>query len=150
MAKNRCLKSTASPPPLFQIVVCAILINKNKKIFLARRASHKKLAGKWEFPGGKLELGEKPEEALIREIREELGITITDPQILHIKPYSYPHGNVLILFYTCDDFSAEPKIQESDHDLCGWYDLGNLKTLDLLPANAEALERLKKYLNSFS
>ena len=135
---------------LFHVVVCAILINHDKKIFLARRSPNKKLGGKWEFPGGKLELGEEPEAALAREIREELSVTIKNPQLLHLKPYAYPHGNVLILFYTCLNFTDEPKIQESDHDLCGWYDFEDLKSLDLLPANAEALDKLKNNLSSFS
>lgn len=133
-------------PPLFQIVVCAALINPDKKIFLARRAPQKKLGGKWEFPGGKLEPGEQPEDALIREIREELSITIKNPKLLHIKSHVYPHGNVLILFYTVTDFSSEPVIQENDHDDCSWFDLDELKKLDLLPANAEALYKLKELL----
>lgn len=134
--------------PLFQIIVCAALINSDKKIFLARRATHKKLGGKWEFPGGKMELGEEPDNALIRELHEELGITVKNPQILHIKSHTYPHGNVLILFYTVPDFSGDLKIQETDHDKCGWFTLNELKDLDLLPANAEALGKLSKLLKS--
>lgn len=133
---------------LFQIVVCAILINKNKKIFIARRAPQKKLASKWEFPGGKLEIGEEVEPALAREIREELAIKIKSLKLLHIKPYSYEHGNVLILFYTCEDFLGDPQIQDNDHDKFSWCTVEELKKLDLLPANQEVLEKLAHFLQN--
>ena len=103
---------------LFHVVVCCAMINSEKKVLLGRRRSEKKLGGKWEFPGGKIHLGEEVEDALKREIWEELEIEIQDPKILHIKTHAYPHGNVLILFYTCKNFSGKPKLK--DHDQFLW------------------------------
>lgn len=131
-------------PPLFQVVVCAAIVNAGKKVLIARRASGKKLAGFWEFPGGKLEPCEELETALLRELKEELGVTVRIKKILTIKPYVYPHGNVLILFYLCDSLVGEVKL--IDHDEIRWCDIAELKTLQLLPANEEALEHLKQEL----
>lgn len=111
---------------------------------IAERRADKKLGGFWEFPGGKLEVGESLENALLREIKEELGISIHVHKLLHIRPYSYAHGDILILFYLCD--SPQGELQLSDHSQARWCTMIELKRLNLLPANEEALEKLHAYV----
>lgn len=126
----------------FKVIVCGAILNKEKKIFLARRKAEKKLGGFWEFPGGKLEHGEELEAALKREIKEELTIDINITKLLHIKPYVYDHGAVLILFYLCDYVSGD--ITLKDHDTYEWCAAHELEQHNLLPANEEVLDMLKK------
>ena len=132
------------PATLFQVVVCAAIVNTEGKVLIAERRADKKLGGFWEFPGGKLEVGESLEDALRREIKEELNISIQVKHLLHIQPYSYEHGAVLILFYLCD--SPQGALQLTDHSQVLWSTMAELKNLKLLPANAEALEELSAYV----
>lgn len=125
----------------FKVIVCAAILNKENKIFLARRKPEKKLGGFWEFPGGKLEWGEELESALKREINEELGISISIKKLLHIKPYVYDHGAVLILFYLCNYESGD--ISLKDHDTFEWCSAQDLEQHNLLPANEEVIAILK-------
>lgn len=133
-----------TPTPLFQVVVCAAILDEENRILIARRAPGKKLGGKWEFPGGKLEPGEDLEAALKREIREEMDVDIRVKSLLHVRPYVYPHGNVLILFYLCDSLTGEVKLL--DHDEVRWCTVNELRELPLLPANEEALAKLDAIL----
>lgn len=126
----------------FKVIVCGAILNKDNKILIARRKPQKKMGGLWEFPGGKLKWGEELTEALRREISEELGIKITVETLLHIKPYVYDHGAVLILFYLCRYASGE--ITLKDHDRYEWCAADELKKHPLLPANDEVLGMLKK------
>jgi len=121
----------------YNVIVCAALLNSENKIFIARRKPEKKLGGFWEFPGGKLEDGEELEAALKREFVEELDIKITIDKLLHVKPYVYDHGAVLILFYLGKIESGE--ITLTDHDEYKWCTVPELRELKLLPANEEVL-----------
>lgn len=127
--------------PLFQVIVCAAIRDGAGRVLLTRRAPGKKLAGFWEFPGGKLEYGEECEAALHRELREELGIEVAVTKLLHIKPHLYEHGAVLILFYLCEN--PQGKITLSDHDELVWLTPAELAEQEnLLPANQEVLALL--------
>lgn len=125
----------------FNVIVCAAIYNKEGQVFLARRSPDKKLGGFWEFPGGKLEHGEEVEQALHREIHEELDIQISIQKLLHIKTHQYNHGAVLILFYLASLEKGEPKL--IDHDQCAWLNPNEIENYKLLPANKEVLEILK-------
>jgi len=88
--------------PLLIVVACA-LINKNNHVLLTQRPAGKSLAGFWEFPGGKMEEGETPEESLVRELDEELGIKV---EARHLEPFnfaSYVHADfhLLMPLYLC-------------------------------------------------
>lgn len=137
-----------SDSTLFHVVVCAAIFNDKNQVFLARRKADKKLGGFWEFPGGKLENGETLENALQREIQEELKITISNIELLHIKPFTYDHGQVLILFYTCDWESGDIALQ--DHDKMAWCEVDELSDYKLLPANEEAIAKLKEKRQSLT
>ena len=97
------------------IAVAAALILKDGKLLAAHRPNGSHLAGYWEFPGGKLEPGEMPEEALMREIEEELGAKVCCGRIYAAIPYSYPEKDVLLMFYPCVLREDEPKpIEEAE------------------------------------
>lgn len=125
----------------FKVIPCAAILNKENKILIARRKPEKILGGLWEFPGGKLEHGEKVEDALLREVKEELEIQVTIDKLLHVKSYVYDHGAVLILFYFCHFESGQ--IRLIDHDKYRWCSVNELKELPLLPANEEVLAKLR-------
>lgn len=130
---------------LFHVIVCAAIMNSSKQVLLARRMANKKLGGFWEFPGGKLESHEDLDMALAREIREELNLEIENAKLLYIKPYVYPHGQVLILFYVCDLKSGTPQLV--DHDEIKWCTIDDTKSLQLLPANQDLIVALSKHLS---
>ncbi len=130
---------------LFHVIVCAAIKNSKNQILLARRKADKKLGGFWEFPGGKLESGEDLVTALKREIHEELKLEIKNEKLLHIKPFVYPHGQVLILFYVCDLESGTPQLV--DHDEIRWCNNAEMRSLELLPANEELITALEKHLS---
>lgn len=125
----------------YKVIICAAIQNSQGQILLTRRKPELKLGGMWEFPGGKLEHGEELEEALHREIREELSIEIEEIELLHVKPHVYTHGAVLILFYLAKAKSED--IQLIDHDRMEWVSVQNLDQFELLPANQKVIEILK-------
>lgn len=90
-----------------RVLVAAAVIRRGDEVLLTRRPEGKHLAGKWEFPGGKVEPYESPEEALAREIREELGIEIENLRPFRFVHHEYPGKRILMLTYLCD-ISREP------------------------------------------
>ena len=113
-------------------VTAAILIH-NNKFLIARRKPTIRHAGKWEFPGGKIEIGETPEQCLVREIKEEFNISIAVEKFFCDSTYTYDRGPVHILSYIASWVSGE--ITPSDHDNYIWAEPEALLTYDLLPAD---------------
>ena len=87
---------------LLLVVACA-LVDKDGRVLIARRPEGKAMAGLWEFPGGKVEAGERPEETLIRELREELGIEVKEPCLapLTFASHAYDDFHLLMPLYVC-------------------------------------------------
>ena len=85
------------------LVVAVALVDSDDRVLIAKRPEGKQLAGLWEFPGGKLEAGERPEEALIRELREELGIAVKAPCLapLTFASHAYDDFHLLMPLYVC-------------------------------------------------
>lgn len=85
------------------LVVACALIDADGRVLIAQRPPGKSLAGLWEFPGGKLEPGERPEESLIRELHEELGITVKEACLapLTFASHAYPAFHLLMPLYVC-------------------------------------------------
>lgn len=110
--------------------------------FLAcRRPPHKSLGDLWEFPGGKLEPGESPEAALVRELREELQITV---EILGDMPdvfHAYPNFSVRLIPRLCRILQGEP--QPTEHTALRWCQPGEARLLEWAPADLPILERLE-------
>jgi 8-oxo-dGTP diphosphatase len=117
--------------------VVAAIIQSDDRFLVARRASHKAMAGKWEFPGGKPEAGESDETALVREIREELGVEI---KVLRHFDTSITYG-IELACYVCELTSPKPK-SSTDHDELRWLPEADLSKLDWAEADRPALKRL--------
>ena len=99
-----------------KIVVSIALINNEYEILLSKRPEKKHLSGFWEFPGGKVEEGETPEKALIREVKEELNIEINNKCIapLSFSEFDYKNFQLLFLLYVCRRWDGEPMSMESN------------------------------------
>ena len=124
------------------IRVTAGVIMKNGKVLLCRRrpgSGH--LGGKWEFPGGKVEKGEKASDGLIREIKEELGIDIKVLRYFGRTDHHYPHISIRLLFYLADYVGG--LMTRTDHDKTVWVLPGDIAKYDLAPADAVFLPRLQ-------
>ncbi|MBO4883848.1 MAG: (deoxy)nucleoside triphosphate pyrophosphohydrolase [Clostridia bacterium] len=121
------------------IAVTAALAARNGRLLIARRPDGRHMGGRWEFPGGKLEKGELPEDALKRELREELGVEAEIGPIRAAIPYSYPEKDVLLLFYSAR-LKGEPR--PIDEAALEWVSIGELADYDLAPVDALIAERL--------
>ncbi|MFD3536074.1 (deoxy)nucleoside triphosphate pyrophosphohydrolase [Streptomyces sp. NPDC058664] len=129
----------AAPP----VVVVAGALYDQGRLLAARRSAPAELAGRWELPGGKLEPGESPEEALVRELREELGIEVEPDERI---PGEWPlKPGYVLRVWAVRLLSGEPRPLE-DHDALRWLSLSELDSVDWLdqdrPAVAEAALRL--------
>ena len=118
-----------------KIVVSIALINEANEILLSKRPNNKHLAGFWEFPGGKVESGETPEGALIREIKEELNIDINDKCIapLSFSEFDYKEFQLLLLLYICRRWEGEPKSMENNK--LKWVEPNMLRKYKMPPAD---------------
>jgi 8-oxo-dGTP diphosphatase len=132
--------------PTTLLVVAAALVDQNGRILLQKRPEGRPMAGLWEFPGGKLEHGETPEEALVRELLEELAVEI-DPANLVPTCFASAHIDdrpLLLLLYVCKKWSGEPVAVESPE--LGWYAIDEMATLEMPPADIPLISLLKKIL----
>ena len=121
-----------------QIDVAAAIIEKDNKVFAARRKPGMHLAGHWEFPGGKLELGETPEQCLFRELKEELSITTKVGRYVGESLYDYGTKVVRLLAYQVEHI--EGNFQLVDHDELCWLRIEELGGLDWAPADIPIVE----------
>lgn len=120
-------------------VVAAIIEHKGK--LLATQRGYGEFEGMWEFPGGKIELGETAESALKREIQEELGIDITVDKFLCTTDYDYPSFHLTMHCYLCRIISGEIELRE--HKSARWLTVEALDSVEWLPADKEVVEKLK-------
>jgi 8-oxo-dGTP diphosphatase len=123
------------------VIVAAAVIEERGRILVSRRPAGAHLEGYWEFPGGKLDEGESPEEALVRELSEELGISIRVDRILDVAFHRYPEKAVLVLFYACTRMSGEPRdLGVAAHR---WAAVSDLRDEEFPPADVRLLARLR-------
>ena len=122
------------------IRVTAAIMIKDERVLIAQRHPDDFMGGKWEFPGGKLEPDESPEESLARELQEELGVEIRVGKILEVVYHRYPEKNVLLLFYTCELINGEPQPLEVEE--VAWVSTRDLPQLDWVPADIPLVRRL--------
>lgn len=115
------------------IRVVAGIIKRDGKVLIARRASHKTMSGKWEFPGGKVEEGENPERALEREILEEFGVVVRTKEFLHANQHDYGDFKIELIAFSADYIDGVFKL--SDHDKMEWIVPEELYSYDLTDAD---------------
>lgn len=122
--------------------VTAAVIEKDGLILIAQRRAGDALAGKWEFPGGKLEPGETPEECLRRELREEFCIEARVGEFLCASRFEYKHLPIELLVYRAEHISGEFKL--NDHARIEWVRRADLKNYDFASADLPAVELLAR------
>ena len=109
---------------------------------LARRSPGENLGGFWEFPGGKVENGETPEECLARELYEELGILTRIGEKCAESSHQYDHGNFRIVAYLVEWIAGEPR--PNVHDRLEWVEIDDIDGHQLLPADISIFASLRK------
>lgn len=122
-----------------QIKVAAAVIVKEGRIFATQRG-YGEFKGKWEFPGGKIEREETPQEALEREIREELGIQIEVGKQIAKVEYDYPHFHLSMECFVCSIRFETIVLME--HEAAKWLTKEELRSVDWLPADVEVVEQI--------
>jgi 8-oxo-dGTP diphosphatase len=130
------------------LLVTAAVIFEKENVLITRRPMDKVHAGLWEFPGGKVDPGESPEEALCREIREELDVEIRVKGIFEVAFYRYDWGPVLILAYSCQLLTADLcHVGVADHR---WVHPRELADFSILPADRPIIARLNGQSDHFA
>ena len=124
------------------LVVAVALYNEKGEILLAQRPEGKQLAGLWEFPGGKVEPGETPEAALVRELQEELSITVKETELepLTFASHTYADFHLLMPLYKCQAWSGE--IYPREGQAIAWVPPANLFNFPAPPADIPLFEVL--------
>jgi len=126
-----------------QIEVVAAIIRKEDKIFATQRG-YGEWKDWWEFPGGKKEAGETPEEALKREIQEELETEISVDEFLCTVEYDYPKFRLTMHCYWCHIESGCLTLNE--HEAARWLTKDELDSVKWLPADKEVVDKVKKHI----
>ena len=121
------------------IEVVAAIIKKDNEIFITRRG-YGEFVDLWEFPGGKIEEGESREEALHREIREELEVEIDDLQFLTTVDYDYPTFHLTMHCFTCK--MADGKVHLNAHNDAKWIGISELRDQNWVPADVLVVNEL--------
>lgn len=124
------------------IKVVAAIIKKDNQILIAQRLTGE-FAGQWEFPGGKIEEGELPEEALKREMMEEMELEISIDEYLMTAEYDYPNFHLSMDCYICSLKTDD--IQLHVHSAIQWISLNeNIKNINWIPADVQIVEAIQR------
>lgn len=127
---------------IIEVVGAAII--KEDKVLVMQRSNQMTLPGMWEFPGGKVEANETEQEALIREIQEELSVTINILDYINEASYDYDFGTVQLKVYTAEIISGQITLEE--HSDGKWVTADELKNIDWAPVDIPAAKALVKIL----
>ena len=124
------------------LVAAVALIDKDGRVLLARRPAHKAMGGLWEFPGGKVEAGERPEAALIRELKEELGIDVAESCLapLTFASHAYDDFHLLMPLYVCRRWQGQAKGLEGQE--LAWVRPLKLRDYQMPPADVPLIPHL--------
>ncbi|MDO7842977.1 (deoxy)nucleoside triphosphate pyrophosphohydrolase [Sphingomonas immobilis] len=124
------------------LVVAAALIDADARVLVQQRPPGKALSGLWEYPGGKVEPGETPEAALVRELAEELGIAVAPGDLVPVTFATGPADarEMILLLYACRRWQGVP--QMLDAAALAWCDVAELKTLPMPPADVRFAEAI--------
>jgi 8-oxo-dGTP diphosphatase len=124
------------------LVVAVALVDADDRVLIAQRPEGKQLAGLWEFPGGKLEPGERPEDGLIRELREELGIEVKAACLapLTFASHAYPDFHLLMPLFICRRWDGF--VQSREGQALKWVKAKALRDYPMPPADAPLIPHL--------
>ncbi len=127
--------------PIVLVAACA-LVDPDGRVLIAKRPEGKSMAGLWEFPGGKVEGSELPEDALIRELREELGIDVTQACLapLTFASHGYDRFHLLMPLYVCRRWKGLPKAREGQE--LAWVRPNRLRGYEMPPADEPLISHL--------
>jgi 8-oxo-dGTP diphosphatase len=130
---------------LVLVAACA-LVDADGRVLLAQRPQGKPMAGLWEFPGGKVEIGERPEETLIRELEEELGIVVREPCLapLTFASHAYPDFHLLMPLYVCRRW--EGTVTPREGQSLAWVRPNKLRDYEMPPADVPLVSHLMALL----
>ncbi len=120
--------------------VTAAVIERDGKVLIAQRRAGDALAGKWEFPGGKLEAGETPEACLRRELREEFGVDTEIGAFICSSQFEYKHFHIELLVYRARHIAGEFRLH--DHAAIAWVAPADLRKYDLASADLPVIAHL--------
>ncbi len=128
------------------LVVAVALVDADGRVLISQRPEGKALAGLWEFPGGKLEAGERPETALIRELKEELGIDVAESCLapLTFASHAYPDFHLLMPLYVCRRWKGQVAAQEGQ--MIKWVRPKALRDYPMPPADIPLIPHLEELL----
>lgn len=128
------------------LVVACALIDADRRILLAQRPEDKSMAGLWEFPGGKIEPGERPEVTLIRELQEEIGITVSEPCLapLTFASHAYETFHLLMPLYVCRRWEGFVIAREGQK--LAWVRPNKLRDYPMPPADIPLIPHLEDLL----
>ncbi len=124
-------------------VVAAVIcdsVKEKQKIFATARG-YGEFKGQWEFPGGKIEEGETPQQALIREIKEELDTEVEVHNLIHTVEYDYPNFHLSMDCFWCEVVSGDLVLKE--HEAARWLTREELDSVEWLPADIELVSKIK-------
>lgn len=121
-------------------VICDSLLEKSA--IFATAKGYGEFRGQWEFPGGKLEAGENPKQALEREIREELAIKLTIGDLIDTIEYDYPNFHLSMDCFWCEILEGEPQLLEAED--ARWLTKADLYTVPWLPADISLIQKIEK------
>ncbi len=124
------------------LVAVGVIYDPLRGYFICRRATHQHQGGKWEFPGGKVELGESVLQALTRELQEEIGISVVAAQPFLVIEHEYSDKSVKLDVWLVTDFTG--KAQSLDGLECGWAKLDELEDRAFPEANQAIIRKLKE------
>lgn len=124
------------------IPVVSALIQNGKYFLICQRPAHKERPLSWEFPGGKVEDGESPEEALRRECLEELGVELEVGQLFMETEYQYPEIKIKLALYKAQIKSG--RLQKLEHEDIRWISVDEAESYDFCPADRAFIKELKK------
>ncbi len=127
--------------PLVLVVACA-LVDPDRRVLIAQRPDHKSMGGLWEFPGGKVEPGETPEAAIIRELREELRVDTKEACLapLSFVSHDYDSFHLLMPLYVCRKWQGSP--QALEHQALKWVRPQKLRDYPMPPADEPLIAHL--------
>ncbi len=140
------MPATAAEPPRIVLVAAAALIDADGRVLLAQRPAGKAMAGLWEFPGGKVDPGETPEAALIRELGEELGIDVAASCLapFTFASHAYPGFHLLMPLYVCRKWSGIAMAREGQR--LAWARPARLADYPMPPADKPLVAMLRDLL----